>query len=102
MWCGVSSDRASCALQAHACVGVVLSWALPTQWGLDHVNCHSLGYVINLFNQLGYRQDKELTRTLRRGARGARAPSATSGPRLWYLRYTLIALRRIQPLDSCV
>ena len=33
---------------------LVLSWAIPGQGGLGHVNCQTNDYCIKLFNNLGY------------------------------------------------
>jgi SAM-dependent methyltransferase len=36
---------------------LVLSWAIVGQGGLGHVNCQNNDYVINLFENLGYKHD---------------------------------------------
>ena len=55
-------------LHAHNLCGVVLSWAPLDRHGLSHINNHSPEYVIELFKDLGYAIDTNLTRELRHGA----------------------------------
>ncbi|KAL3867108.1 hypothetical protein ACJMK2_044338 [Sinanodonta woodiana] len=43
----------------HAREGVILSWAVPGQFGYSHVNTQPLSYVIDVFDKLGFRHDKE-------------------------------------------
>ena len=48
-------------LHAHNCRGVILSWAVLGQAGHGHVNCNSNEYVTRLMEELGYRQNAQLT-----------------------------------------
>ena len=52
-------------LHAHACVGVIISWASLAQGGSGHVNVHSTRYVQEGFEELGYALDEPLTQLLR-------------------------------------
>lgn len=52
-------------LHAHNCKGIVLTWAIPGQWGKGHVNCHSNDYLIEIFKELGYRKNDDLSAALR-------------------------------------
>jgi len=86
-------------LHAHNCRGVILSWAKPRQAGHSHVNNHANAYVIRLFEELGYEHLQNLTRALRWGQRHA----VPGWHQFRMLRYTLLAFRRITPLqgDGC-
>lgn len=46
-------------LVRHAKEGVILSWAVPGQGGLSHVNNRKLTYVIHAFDSLGFYHDLE-------------------------------------------
>jgi len=52
-------------LHAHNCRGLVLSWAVPFQAGLRHINVHSSRYIIRLFGELGYVLNARATRRIR-------------------------------------
>jgi len=52
-------------LHAHACIGVIVSWADLPQGGTGHVNVHSPAYVQQSFEALGYDLDRRLTYLLR-------------------------------------
>jgi len=52
-------------IHAHNCKGVVLTWAVVGQNGNGHINCHSNEYIIKIFEDLGYKQNDELTAALR-------------------------------------
>lgn len=52
-------------LYAHACVGVIVSWANLIQGGSGHQNVHSTDYVQQTFEALGLFLDERLTRELR-------------------------------------
>lgn len=52
-------------LHTHNKKGVIISWAGLNQGGYGHVNTHSMQYVINIFNELGYnRRQNSLTHKL--------------------------------------
>nr|XP_045604921.1 uncharacterized protein LOC123762454 [Procambarus clarkii] len=52
-------------LVKHACVGVVLSWAVPGQNGHSHVNCRTNDYVKTEMAARGLEWDKEASMKLR-------------------------------------
>jgi hypothetical protein len=52
-------------LHAHNCKGIVLTWAVLGQGGNGHVNCHSNEYLINIFENLGYRYNHRTSQLLR-------------------------------------
>ncbi|XP_045598254.1 uncharacterized protein [Procambarus clarkii] len=52
-------------LVKHACVGVVLSWAVPGQGGHSHVNCRSNEYVRREMAARGLESDKFVEARLR-------------------------------------
>lgn len=63
-------------LHAHACRGIILSWAQPG-WrvtGQGHVNCHRPAYVQELMSDLGYRLNGRLSDDLRGEGPHGRAP----------------------------
>lgn len=49
-------------LTANNCKGIILSWKTPDQPGSGHINLHNNQYLINIFEQLGYRFDNVETR----------------------------------------
>ncbi|CAE7208720.1 unnamed protein product [Symbiodinium pilosum] len=51
-------------LHAHNRKGLILSWAKLKQGGHGHVNCHSREYIIQLFEELGYKCDVPLSEAL--------------------------------------
>ena len=44
---------------------IVISWAVPHQGGLGHVNCQTNAYVIKMFEKLGFTYNKEESEFLR-------------------------------------
>jgi len=52
-------------LHAHNCRGAIVSWAVLSQTGTGHINCHSNEYVINVFENLGYKLNQDITAALR-------------------------------------
>ena len=52
----------------HAQQGIILSWAVPGQGGLSHVNLKSLEDVINLMLDNGYKLDPYAGKVLRKAA----------------------------------
>ena len=89
-------------VHAHACNGVVLSWAC--YGGHQHVNKRSNEYVIALFEGLGYRYKKEATDRIRqpstRERLGAnRSLEDASRVYSWFARSVMV-FERIAPL-SC-
>jgi cyclopropane fatty-acyl-phospholipid synthase-like methyltransferase len=66
----------------HAARGLVLSWAVPGQPGLGHVNCRDNSYVIERLQQLGFAHDANASQMLRAAAT------------LWYFPHTLMVFRR--------
>ena len=49
--------------------GVVLSWAVPGQVGLYHVNNRTPAYVNKTFSERGFRLDQAASNVLRKAAR---------------------------------
>lgn len=56
-------------LVTHADKMIVLSWAVPGQAGLGHVNCQDNGYIIGKLKEKGFRYDSRWSMMLRRGSR---------------------------------
>ena len=79
-------------LHAHACVGVLLSWADLEQGGVGHVNCHSPQYLWERFEALGYVLDERLTRRLRNQSFADAGDGDVS---------KFLAMRRRTPRQSC-
>ena len=52
-------------LHAHNRKGLILSWAHLKQRGHGHVNCHSKEYLLQLFEELGYKYDAPVSEMLR-------------------------------------
>ncbi|CAG2240315.1 unnamed protein product [Mytilus edulis] len=48
----------------HAKEGVILSWAVPGQGGLNHVNNRPISYVIKVMNSSGFQLDKSSSQLL--------------------------------------
>ncbi|CAG2233440.1 unnamed protein product [Mytilus edulis] len=48
----------------HAKEGIILSWAIPGQGGLQHVNNQPLTYVINVMEKNGFVRDESLSNKL--------------------------------------
>lgn len=46
-------------IHAHNCKGVMLSWGIEGQEGINHINNHPIEYLIDIFNELGYEYDKD-------------------------------------------
>ena len=80
-------------LHAHNRCGVILSWARLGQQGTHHVNNHRSAYVKDIMKQLGYVLDDELTKLMRLG--NSTLNDRTSRTPLPWLRYTVLAFRRI-------
>jgi len=53
-------------LHRHNCKGIILSWGILGQEGLNHINNHSNDYLSAVFVELGYVRDSELETLLRR------------------------------------
>ena len=49
-------------IHVHNTKGIILSWAILGQNGHRHINNHSQKYVLNIFEQLGYVLDVNLTK----------------------------------------
>lgn len=49
----------------HSSKYIIISWAVPGQGGKGHVNEQSNEYVLNLFKQLAYTHEEEITQYLR-------------------------------------
>ena len=56
-------------LHAHACKGIIVSWADLGQVGTGHINNHNASYVSRLFTDLGYTRHEGLIRMLRTSGR---------------------------------
>ena len=89
-------------LHAHACRGVVLSWAC--YGGHQHVNRRPNEYVIRTFEQLGYRYDAHTSHEMRKPALRAqlgRNRSAEVSNRVfsWFARSVMV-FRRIHPMHA--
>lgn len=67
----------------HAREGIILSWAVPGQNGLSHVNNKPLDYVIDVMKTNGFLRDEILSRKLRK---------STS---LWWLKRNTNVYKRI-------
>ena len=53
-------------LDKHADKGIILSWAVPRQLGIGHVNLRTNEYVKNIFSKLGYKNNQALEDKLRK------------------------------------
>ena len=53
-------------LHMHNCKGIILSWGVIGQKGVNHINNHSNEYVSSIFDELGYKRDADLETLLRR------------------------------------
>lgn len=51
-------------LVRHAKEGIVMSWAVPGQGGLSHVNNRDLNYVIRTLDSLGFSHDAEASKQI--------------------------------------
>ena len=56
-------------LHAHACRGILLSWAQPHQPGTGHVNLRNMSYVRSRIEEMGYTFHAELTEALQNNSR---------------------------------
>ena len=72
------------------------SWAALGQAGSSHVNNHRNEYVIDIFEQLGYRHVKELSHSLR----FASDKAIPGFHQFRMLRSTLMGFERYTPLDA--
>jgi len=79
-------------IHAHNCKGVILTWAVPGQGGNGHINCHSNQYLIQIFEELGYTLNKDLSAALR-------APR--TGNQNWWFLHSAMAFDRITKPASC-
>ena len=52
-------------LHMHNCKGIILSWGVIGQKGVNHINNHSNEYVSSIFDELGYKRDADLETLLR-------------------------------------
>lgn len=52
----------------HAKEGVILSWAKPGQGGFSHINNQPIEYVIEQFEQRGFRLNKKISETIKNAA----------------------------------
>lgn len=79
-------------IHAHNCRGVILTWAVPGQVGHGHINCHSNAYIKNIFEQLGYKWNAELSDAIRanRGWDGS-----------WWFMQSAMVFDRISVPASC-
>lgn len=82
-------------LHAHACRGIILSWARLLQAGQGHVNNHDYSYLHDIMRQLGYFLNESLTRQLRTG------PSIDGMQSHPYVAKNVAAFERHEPLSSC-
>jgi hypothetical protein len=55
-------------LVTHADKMIILSWAVPGQAGLGHVNCRDNEYIIGKLKENGFRYDARWSGMLRRGS----------------------------------
>ena len=78
-------------LHAHNCRGILLSWGVPGQGGLNHVNLHDSQYLIDVFEDLGSIHDAETTKHFRDSI------CLTGGGACWF-KTSFLALRRKQPI----
>ena len=87
---------------AHNCRGLLLSWARPGQRGHGHVNGHSHKYIRELFEQLGYQYNPELTEMLRYNRTSPKASAIINYRKAHrWLRLNLMVLDRLQPVIPC-
>lgn len=56
-------------LTRHAKEGIILSWAIPGQGGLGHVNCQPNIHVEHRMKVLGFKRDNNAELTLRKAAK---------------------------------
>lgn len=91
-------------LHAHACRGLVLSWAYLGKWGVGHVNTHSDKYLRSKILPLGYELDADATTFLRTVERPMRNPKMELHRRnvssAWYWLRSVSVFRRIVPLEA--
>lgn len=52
----------------HAREGILLSWAVPGQGGLDHINNQPLSYVVNIMEKNGFYRDENASKKLQESA----------------------------------
>lgn len=79
-------------LHAHNCRGILLSWGIPGQGGLNHVNLHDSQYLIDIFEDLGYVHDEETTKHFRDSV----CPTGEKGA-CWF-KTSILVLRRKVPV----
>jgi hypothetical protein len=72
-------------LHRHNCKGIILMWGLLGMNGTSHINNHSLEYIIDVFTNLGYTVDEEMTGKFRNPAKNY----------FWFVEGTIV-LRRNQ------
>ena len=78
-------------LHAHNCRGVLLSWGIPGQGGLNHVNLHDSQYLIDIFQELGYEHDEVVTEKFR-------SSICANGLGACWFKTSFLALRRKEPV----
>ena len=82
-------------LHAHACRGVLLSWAC--YGGHQHVNKRDNAYVITLFEALGYTYDAHASHLMRRPALRARLEVNRSHRVYGWFARSVMVFRLMQP-----
>ena len=90
-------------IHATNCKGVILSWAVPGQGGHSHINCHSSGYLIKLFTQLGYRVNWSMRNRLRATDEESLKVRGNNdhGDGAWWLHKSFLAFERITRPEGC-
>jgi hypothetical protein len=76
-------------LHAHNKKGIILSWGVLNQNGHHHINNHSKDYLINIFSQLGYIHDVNMSHAF-----SIAAPGKTYKHYYPWFRESLIVFRR--------
>ena len=68
--------------------GIVMSWAIPGQTGLGHVNCRDNEYVRCRLEAMGYQELTQASQELR------------SNSTLEWFKHTVMVFKRIMPADE--
>ena len=79
-------------IYAHACVGVIISWANLIQGGSGHQNVHNPDYIRQTFEALDFDLDERLTHLLRNQSDVDEPP---------YLVENFVAMRRRRRIQPC-
>ena len=89
-------------LHAHACRGIILSWAVPGKWGIGHTNTHTPSYLAHIFQELGYLLDVNATSYLRwrHGRAHAVVDERRNVSQPWKWLRSAQVFRRITPFRS--